>query len=298
MTSKKLRASFRLSQGDVLELTSVQEVLQKEETIRESVFEIQVPEDLNNKIGEEKRKKTEADETFFLRQELHIRLSAFQSYSFLNPYIQVILRLIILLVSAALLTEIFKEFIVIVNVVAVDQRINFKTDISILKFCLRFLLTSIKYERRLMIIFLMSVVPLYLICYGYLVALLGSLYGAINRDGFEEIENEFHEDLKYLQPGKVLQKNFWIKKLESCSLRLDSVLGYASTIPLFNFLILFNFKIIPIIPLHYGLILIFLLFIDEISMKKRKFEVDSVFNLVQMDLVIFGIGISWIFFIR
>ena len=176
MTSKKLRASFRLSQGDVLELTSVQEVLQKEETIRESVFEIQVPEDLNNKIGEEKRKKTEADETFFLRQELHIRLSAFQSYSFLNPYIQVILRLIILLVSAALLTEIFKEFIVIVNVVAVDQRINFKTDISILKFCLRFLLTSIKYERRLMIIFLMSVVPLYLICYGYLVALLGSLY--------------------------------------------------------------------------------------------------------------------------
>ena len=292
MTEKKLKASFRLSQGDVLELTSVKNVVPTEETeacasnTAETLSKSQEP------------KKTETEEALLLRQELRIRLSAFQTYSCVNPYIQAALRLVILCVSVTLLTHIFSELFSIVNVEAEDQKKNFKTNIVIVKFCIRFLLTSIKFERRLMLVFLMSVFPLSLVCYGYLVAFFGSLYGAINRDTFEEIEKDFYEDLKNLQPGKGLKKSFWLKRMESCSVRLDSVLGYATTVPVLNFLVLFNFKTIPVLPLYYGLSLIFLLFVDEILMKKRKFEVDALFNVVQLDLMIFGVGASWIFFLR
>lgn len=292
MTEKKLKASFRLSQGDVLELTSVKKVVPTEAN------KSSVSNTAESTSKSQEAKKTETEEALLLRQELHIRLSAFQTYSCVNPYIQAALRLVILCVSVTLLTHIFSELFSIVNVEAEAQTKNFKTNIVIAKFCIRFLLTSIKLERRLMIVFLMSVLPLSLVCYGYLVAFFGSLYGAINRDTFEEIEKDFHEDLKNLNPGKSLKKSFWLKRLESCSVRLDSVLGYATTVPVLNFLVLFNFKTIPVLPLYYGLSLIFLLFVDEILMKKRKFEVDALFNVVQLDLMIFGVGASWIFFLR
>ena len=292
MTTKKLQASFRLNEDHVLELTSVKEFVVKVD-----------PEAAKVKEGDEGKKETdkeqsEAEEALLLSKELNTRLTAFQTYSFLTPYIQVLLRAVIICFAVTLLIQVFREFIVIVSSHAEDQKSHFKTNSSIVKFCIRFLLASIKTERRLMIIFLMSVLPLCLVCYGYLVAFMGSLYGAVYADGFSRIERDFQTDLATLMPGKDLKKRFWVERLESCSVRLDSVLGYAATVPLLNFLILFEFKTIPVLPLSSGLIFLALLLIDELLMKKRKFDVDSIFNSIQMDIVISGVGISWIFFIR
>lgn len=139
------------------------------------------------------------------------------------------------------------------------------------------------------------------IVYEFLVGFLLTLYTATLDHGTDDLVKSVWIDYcekKERRSGNTKSKGFFMNLIESCTARFDCILGYAFTLPVMNFLSLFNFKTAPYLSISSGLFLILLILADELLTTKRKFEIEALLKLFKMYMVIGVLGLSWIVFIR
>lgn len=285
---------LRPSQGNVLELSQIKKEYSVPEVNQKSSksWKGKLMRKLNNK------EENSADD-LDLYNELKLRTSTFRTYPFISLYILALLRLLIFFYSGYLSKMLWNNFYAIIGEFAGDKMNDMLKDHQFfMKFFASLLVASKDSDRCLVLTGLGILLPMISIFYGYFAGFLITFYTAsfdLETDGLEKsIWINYCE--KKERGNK--NKNFFINRLESCSARLDCVLGYAFTLPLMNFLSGFNFKTVPHVSISSGLLLIFLILIDELMMLKKKFEIDAILKILKMYSVIGIIGLCWILFIR
>lgn len=253
-----------------------------------------------------------------LYKDAKVSLSAFESIKLVNPYILVGLRFVIFIFSASLLIKTFKEFCGLVKKVPMDKE-GFDKFNYFYRLALEFSFASVKASRSFLLIFLMSLAPLFNLFYAYFIGFLGTLYVTMwedNKHGLEKYlwtekvklndkesretqgNQEFESSPQSSNRQMRRDKSFFWNRMESCSVSMDCVLSYALTPFLLNSLVYFNFKNIPEISIFYSVALVVLVLVDEILMKKRKMELEAVLRLARWHGFILLFGLSWIFYIR
>lgn len=298
--------SFHLkSNKGVLQLSEVNEnSVSDEDKVLEVIENETKPKSWRKKLIHKLKKHSKGHEhELQIYKELKLRLSAFQSIPILNPYILVILRLIICVLSIYSTVEMFKEITKMIEVAAGKRNDQLDDELFYFKFGSELVLASINSDRGIMLILLMSMLPLIALSYGYLVGFLSTLYISLQAstpEGLREIEKDLWTEKPEAESKRILRrhKSFWWCRMESCSITLDCALGYALTPLILNFLAFINFKSIPELSIFVGIIIVFLVLLDELFMMKRKFELDAIFKMIKMHVLFILIGLTWLFSIR
>jgi hypothetical protein len=288
------KSSFKLrqSQGNVLELAQVK---------REPLPHRRVSKSWQGRLMRKLKNKEENgdDDDLEAYKELEFRTSTFRTYPLISLYFLALLRFLIFLYSVWMLKNLWNNFRKIIDEFAegkLDEMI--KEHQFFMKFFTSLLVGSKDSDRCLMLTGLGIFLPMLSILYGYLVAFVITLYTATFDLGTDGLLKSIWTDYCEKKERGSTSKSFFINRLENCTARFDCLLGYSFTLPVMNFLSVFNFKTAPHLSISSGFLLIFLILADELMTTKRKFEIEALLKLLKMYAVIGFAGISWIFFIR
>ena len=301
-STAKVCFKLRPSQGNVLEFAEIKretsspftEVNRNRRTLKS--WKGKLMRKLKNK---EENGEEEVEDDLELYKELKLKTSTFRSYPFISLYILTLIRFLIFFYSGYLLKNLWNNFYATIGEFC-GEKVNekLKKHELFIKLFANLLVASKDSDRCLILIGLGIFLPIISIFYGYLVGFLITFYTATFDLGTDDLEKSIWIDYCEKKERGSKSKSFFMNRLESCSARLDCVLGYSFTLPLMNFLSYFNFKIVPKISISSGLLLIFLILTDEFLIMKRKFEIDAMLKFLKMYTVIVIIGLCWIFFIR
>ena len=289
------KKSFRLKANNkgILELVEISKRIFLSDEDKETIFAGETTMDMPQDS------EARDDEEVQIYKELKLKLSSFQSTWWAHPLILVVLRFIICIISIYLGISMFSVFSDLVHErAASDQKDQFIGENPCFRFGAEFVLTSIKVDRGIILTFLVSLFPLFDLIYGYFIAFIGSLYVLSN--GSNDAERKLWTEKVDENRNRQLRKHkryLWCR-MENCSIRMDCVLAYAVTPLILNFLSLFNDKTIPHLPIYNGLLILFLVLLDEILMKKRKFELDAIFRMFWLNGFMLIVCIFWILIIR
>lgn len=290
----KVSFKLRSSHGNILELAKVKR--EPSETVAHRRASKSWKGRLMRKL---KNKGENSDDDLELYKELKLRTSTFQTYSFISLYILAFLRFLILLYTAWMIKNLWNNFNTILDEFSgkkVDEWS--KERYYFMKYFARLFMASKDGERCLILTGLGIFLPMLSIFYDYLVGFLITFYTATFDNGTDDLVKSIWMDYCDKKERGNKSKGFFMNRLDSCTARFDCVLGYAFTLPVMNFLSLFNFRTVPYLPISSGAFLILLILADELITTKIKLEIEALFKLFKMYMVIGVFGLSWIVFIR